>query len=332
MRFKDFSNIKIISYIYNKCLHILKEAHLNKNKLKSVIITEDSDKFEFEDNYKNFFGKEIEIRHFNNNAVFVNGASIYAYEKQKMLTYSSTFRKDINKPQIKDFYENKNTFRGNRYYREENLIQGLIAQDKIYDSKYDNLNNAQKDLSLNNIYQTIKEMNETTKTRFLEMENKFNSTIEAQGEKINELTSNYLEIKKENENMKILIDKISESNIESKRHNEKIEKILTETLNKLTERTFIIEGNLKNQKDEFKKQMEEINDKMMETTDGFNQKFDKMEKQCENWGIHLKKKKDIIIAKNIVKDKNLSGTNDIEDTFKYSRKSSERNKTKKTKI
>ncbi len=332
MRFKDFANIKLISYIFNKCIDILKETHLNKNKLKSVIITEDSDKFEFEDNYKNFFGKEIEIRHFNNNAVFVNGASIYAYEKQKMLTYSSTFRKDINKPQIKDFYENKNTFRGNRYYREENLIQGLIAQDKIYDSKYDNLNNAQKDLSLNNIYQTIKEMNETTKTRFLEMENKFNSTIEAQGEKINELTSNYLEIKKENENMKILIDKISESNIESKRHNEKIEKILTETLNKLTERTFIIEGNLKNQKDEFKKQMEEINDKMMETTDGFNQKFDKMEKQCENWGIHLKKKKDIIIAKNIVKDKNLSGTNDIEDTFKYSRKSSERNKTKKTKI
>ena len=84
----------------------MKEAHLNKNKLKSVIITEDSDKFEFEDNYKNFFGKEIEIRHFNNKEVFVKGASIYAYEKQKVLTYSSTFRKDI-KPQIKDFYENK---------------------------------------------------------------------------------------------------------------------------------------------------------------------------------------------------------------------------------
>ena len=106
MRFKDFSNIKLILYINNKCIDILKETHLNKNKLKSVIITEDSDKFEFEDIYKNFFGKEIEIRHFNNNVVFVYGASIYAYEKQKMLTYSSTFRKDI-KPQIKDFYENK---------------------------------------------------------------------------------------------------------------------------------------------------------------------------------------------------------------------------------
>ncbi len=96
MRFKDFSNIKIISYIYNKCLHILKEAHLNKNKLKSVIITEDSDKFEFEDNCEYFFGKEIEIRHFNNNSVFVYGTSIY--EKQKMIVYSSLFRKDINKP------------------------------------------------------------------------------------------------------------------------------------------------------------------------------------------------------------------------------------------
>ncbi len=71
--------------------------------------------------------------------------------------------------------------------------------------------------------------------------------------------------------MKIFIDKISESNIESKRHNEKIEKILTEILNKLTEKTFIIEGNLKNQKDDFKKQMEEINEKMMEMTDGFKQ-------------------------------------------------------------
>ena len=78
--------------------------------------------------------------------------------------------------------------------------------------------------------------------------------------------------------------------------------------------------------------MEEINDKMMETTDGFNQKIDKMEKHCENLGINLKKKKEIIIAKNIVKDKNLSVTNDIEEKLRYLRKSSERNKGKKTKI
>ena len=290
MRFKDFSNIKLILYINNKCIDILKETHLNKNKLKSVIITEDSDKFEFEDIYKNFFGKEIEIRHFNNNAVFVYGASIYAYEKQKMLTYSSTFRKDI-KPQIKDFYENKNTFRGNRYYREENLIQGLIGQDKSYDSKYDNLNNNQKDLTSEHLYQSFKEMNESTNKRFLEIENKLISTIDAQSEKINDLIKNYSEIKKENENMKILIDKISESNVESKRHNERIEQILTKTLTELTKRTIIIEDNLKHQKDDFKKQMEEINDKMMETTDGFNQKIDKMEKHCENLGIHLKKKR-----------------------------------------
>ena len=332
MRFKDFSNINLISYIYNKCIDILKETYLNKNKLKSVIITEDSDKFEFEDNYKNFFGKEIEIRHFNNKEVFVKGASIYAYEKQKVLTYSSTFRKDINKPQIKDFYENKNTFRGNRYYREENLIQGLIGQDKSYDSKYDNLNNNQKDLTSENLYQSFKEMKESTNKRFLEIENKLIFTIDAQNEKINDLIKNYSEIKKENENMKILIDKISESNVESKRHNEKIEKILTETLTQLTKRTIIIEDNLKNQKDEIKKQMEEINDKMMETTDGFNQKIDKMEKHCENLGINLKKKKEIIIAKNIVKDKNLSVTNDIEEKLRYLRKSSERNKGKKTKI
>jgi hypothetical protein len=38
--------------------------------------------------------------------------------------------------------------------------------------------------------------------------------------------------------MKIFIDKISESNIESKRHNEKIEKILTETLKKLSKKNF----------------------------------------------------------------------------------------------